>query len=285
MPSVTPTTANRGQQAALCTPTTSTHGPQHRMTQTQTVSHMPTIQPARYRQSRTMKAPARISALAVAILAGALSVAAVNCQSDPEPTPTTVPTTAPTATEAYIPPTLTPTRTPISEPTATQTPQPAATATPTSTPTTAPEGADIGQINATVDFDSLAKQSVQQQEGNDRLYDVSLHVINSPDSRRITLQLFCRTPSEPRRKCADEWEIGPGTPNRAAHHRQATRRRTPNHRRTQRITGHNRARFRRPRIRRRPRLSMGRSGVPKRAPVIPRTDKRDHPLVVRKLRR
>ena len=122
MPSVTPTTANRGQQAALCTPTTSTHKPQHRMTQTQTVSHIPTIQPARYRRSSPMTSTARISALAVAILAGALSVFALNCQSDPDPTPTTVPTTAPTATEAYIPPTLTPTRTPISEPTATQTP-------------------------------------------------------------------------------------------------------------------------------------------------------------------
>ena len=182
------------------------------MTQTQTVSHITTIQPARYRQPRPMKDPARISALAVAILAGALSVFALNCQSDPDPTPTTVPTTAPTATEAYIPPTLTPTRTPIPEPAATQTPQSAATATPITTPTTASEEADVGQFNATFDFDSLAKQSVQQQEGNDRLYDVSLHVINSPDSRRITLQLFCRTPSEPRRKCADEWEIGPGLP-------------------------------------------------------------------------
>ena len=159
-----------------------------------------------------MKAPARISALAVAILAGALSVLAINCQGNPEPTPTAVPTAAPTATEAYIPPTLTPTRTPISEPTATQTPQPAATATPITTPTTAPEGADIGQFNATFDFDSLAKQSGQQQEGNDKLYDVSLHVMTSPDSRQITLQLFCRTPSEPRRKCADEWEIGPELP-------------------------------------------------------------------------
>ena len=212
MPSVTRTTANRGQQAALCAPTTSTHKPQHRMTQTQTVSHMPTIQRARYRKSRPMNAPGRISALAVAILATALSVLAINCQGNPEPTPTTVPTTAPTATEAYIPPTLTPTRTPIPEPTATQTPLPAATATPTSTPTTAPEGADVGQFNATFDFDSLAKQSMQQQEGNDKLYDVSLHVMTSPDSRQITLQLFCRTPSEPRRKCADEWEIGPELP-------------------------------------------------------------------------
>ena len=108
MPSVTPTTANRGQQAAPSAPTTSTHGQQHRMTQTQTVSHIATVQRARYRKSRPMNAPGRISALAVAILATALSVLALNCQGNPEPTPTTVPTIAPTATEAYVPPTLTP---------------------------------------------------------------------------------------------------------------------------------------------------------------------------------
>ena len=202
------------------------------MTQTQTVSHIATVQRARYRKSRPMNAPGRISALAVAILATALSVLALNCQGNPEPTPTTVPTIAPTATEAYVPPTLTPTRTPISEPTATQTPQPAATATPITTPTTAPEGADIGQINATFDFDSLAKQSVQQQEGNDKLYDVSLHVMTSPDSRRITLQLFCRTPSEPRSEMRRRMGNRTRTPNRTTHHRQSTRRRTPNHRRT-----------------------------------------------------
>ena len=151
-----------------------------------------------------MKAPARISALAVAILAGALSVAALNCQSVPEPTPTNVPTAAPTATEAYIPPTLTPTRTPISEPTATQTPVATATASPT---TVAPE---VTEFNAWLEFDHIARQ--REGSDTDPLYEVSLiagsEFISGPSDQQVTLQLFCGKQSEPLRKCADDWDIG-----------------------------------------------------------------------------
>ena len=204
MSSVTRTTANLGRQAAASAPTTSTHNPQHRMTQTQTVSHIPSIQRTRFHQSRAMSSPTRISALAVAILAGLLSVAAVNCQSDPDPTPTTVPTTAPTATEAYIPPTLTPTRTPMPEPTATQTPVPSATASPT---TTDPE---VTEFNAWLEFDHIARQ--REGSDTDPLYEVSLiagsEFIAGPSDQQVTLQLFCGKPSEPLRKCADDWDIG-----------------------------------------------------------------------------
>ena len=162
-----------------------------------------------------MLSNSRLSALALAIAASALTILAINCQSNPEPTPTTIPTPAPTATEAYVPPTLTPTRTPIPEPTATQVAQPTATpapTAPTATATTAPEAADAGQIDAEFDFNAIAEQSAQQQDGGDTLYAVSLHVITSPDSQQTTLQLYCGTPPEQQQKCADYWEIGPELP-------------------------------------------------------------------------
>ena len=161
-----------------------------------------------------MLSNSRLSALALAIAASALTILAINCQSNPEPTPTTIPTPAPTATEAYVPSTLTPTRTPITEPTATQVAQPTATPAPTVavTPTTAPEAADAGQIDAEFDFNAIAEQSAQQQDGGDTLYAVSLHVITSPDSQQTTLQLYCGTPPEQQQKCADDWDIGPALP-------------------------------------------------------------------------
>lgn len=159
-----------------------------------------------------MNSKSKLSAVALALAAAALSVLAINCQSGPEPTPTSTPTVAPTATETYIPPTLTPTRTPVAEPIATQAAEPSATPAPTATPSTAPEEADASQIGAEFDFETFAEQSAQQQDGDNKLYAVSLRVISSPDNQRTTLQLVCNAPSEPQRKCADDWEIGPELP-------------------------------------------------------------------------
>ena len=160
-----------------------------------------------------MNPRARIIAPTIAVVAGILALAAVNCESNPAPTPTE----APTAIVGTYTPTLSPTEAPIDptstpEPTPSPTPIPTQTEAPepTATPTPEPPRELIIRADYNIGFTKVLLESGHIAESG--MYPVELVVV--PHTRHLpqselpeTVQITCKAANEPTRKCADDWTL------------------------------------------------------------------------------